>query len=338
VTHLMYNGVDFADGTKAMGSLAELRQQFELAMPRFAAEYADFERDPYLRPEDAIDQEALLKRYLIAESFNVARALTRLEQTVAWRKQWRVLEYREPRAARRLFEPATNPGAEMYFADFGLKDRQGQPCLVGRLRMCNPTRMNAFNHLRAGIFVVEQAALALRHPNQSASYILDLSYLDFDATYSASAPASARRKGRQEGEHDAGAATEEDLEPVQSEQNATALSEPADIAALYPGLTPGLSVLRAAMGIMNAHYPELVAKIYIWHADWSFYAVSKIFLLWVNDRTRKKFKFVGKGYTEWAESTLLDDFDEAALPPEFGGSGPPLEQDNFLRQAVDRYG
>ena len=109
-----------------------------------------------MSPREPIDGDALLKRYLIAEEFNVAKATERLSATVRWRCHWRVLEYESPGAARRLFEPATNPGSEMYFADIGLRDKHGRPALVGRLRMCNASAMHPFNHLRAGIFVIER--------------------------------------------------------------------------------------------------------------------------------------------------------------------------------------
>ena len=44
-------------------------------------------------------------------------------------------------AASELFSEESNPGAEMYFADSLLQDKEGRPYAAGRLKFANPENM-----------------------------------------------------------------------------------------------------------------------------------------------------------------------------------------------------
>ena len=49
----------------------------------------------------------------------------------------------------------SNPGAEMYFSDSLLLDKEGRPYCAGRLKFANPENMHPWHHLRAGALVFE---------------------------------------------------------------------------------------------------------------------------------------------------------------------------------------
>lgn len=110
--------------------------------------------DPYF----TVNVKGLLQRYLAASKYDVREALIRLEATAKWRKEWNVLDYYRAGAAAELFSEDSNPGAEMYFADSLLMDKEGRPYAAGRLKFANPENMHPWHHLRAGVLVFELMA------------------------------------------------------------------------------------------------------------------------------------------------------------------------------------
>jgi hypothetical protein len=176
--------------------------------------------------------------------------------------------------------------------------------------------MHPWRHLRAGVFMVERMSLKLE-PGQQACYILDGRPTDFRASYSATggraaAPppprrATAGREGR---------------------------DAPAALVAQYGELGAGLSVLRAALGIVTAHYPELLHRVVFYEADLLFRAAYAVFSLWLDPRTRRKLLFVGRGLGNAPPERMCDMFGPG-LCAEFGGGGAPLDGDAFIRRAVE---
>mmetsp|Transcript_4627 Transcript_4627/g.8867 ORF Transcript_4627/g.8867 Transcript_4627/m.8867 type:complete len:216 (-) Transcript_4627:12-659(-) len=101
----------------------------------------------------------------------------------------------------------------------------------------------------------------------------------------------------------------------------------------HDNLPPGLPVLKEAIRIVNAHYPELLARIFFYQAPMWFRMMFAIFSLWVDDVTRKKFVFVSQG----EEDKFLQHISVSQLPKELGGQGISLDTDGFIAHAVERY-
>ena len=127
--------------------------------------------DPYF----TVNVKGLLQRYLAASKYDVREALIRLEATAKWRKEWNVLDYYRAGVAAELFSEDSNPGAEMYFADSLLMDKEGRPYAAGRLKFANPENMHPWHHLRAGVLVFELMATKVASMGKGpGSYILDI--------------------------------------------------------------------------------------------------------------------------------------------------------------------
>ncbi|CAJ1361967.1 unnamed protein product, partial [Effrenium voratum] len=143
----------------------------------------DVDADPML----TLDVPGLLRRYLIAEDWNVDKAEQRLQSTISFRRKWQILEYYKTGAAKHLYEEASNPGSEMYFADSLHKDLQGRPYMVGRVDLCNGEQMHPWRHLRAGIFALDRLAIKVIHSRAGyASYLLDIGKVNMRGTVSGS--------------------------------------------------------------------------------------------------------------------------------------------------------
>ena len=135
--------------------------------------YPNLMDDPLLTPAAAEDREALLKRYLIAEDFALAKSIERLEATLRFRRDWDVIALHQPGAARRVLTEECNPGCEAYFTHTEYTDKGGAPLLVARLVLCSSDNTHPWRHLRAAVFVCERAALKMKHPVQAGAYIVD---------------------------------------------------------------------------------------------------------------------------------------------------------------------
>lgn len=267
-----------------------------------------------------LDPEALVCRYLIAEDNDVALATKRLRETIAWRREWRVLEYHEPGAAQRLYPEAINPGSEMYFADSGRKDRKGQPFMVGRLRLANAENMHSWRHLRAGIFAVEMLAIeVIRGGLGYSSYILDIGPVEEIGHFSCTGGGNRDLKESRNPYYKAGAGREASPECL----------------ARFGELNTGMSITKAAMHIGSKYYPEMLGRVVFLRSNLLFSLAFKVFKMWAHKRSRDKFEFVG-GTLDPPLQKLQEFYSPEALPEEFGGTGWRLAGDTFLREAVER--
>ena len=89
-----FNGHSFLDKDRP-AKLVELAARWAeiRSAPDNTEAHPRLDVDPILSPATEEDREALLKRYLIAEDFNVGKAATRLESTLRFRGQFRVLDF-----------------------------------------------------------------------------------------------------------------------------------------------------------------------------------------------------------------------------------------------------
>ena len=117
--------------------VSALDEKFEQICSDLRPTYEYIDRDPYLCITDNVRRAALLKRFLLSEELNIEKAAARLRATVEFRRDWNVQEYHEPGAASKLIPEASNPGAEIYFADSLRTDKDGLPFLVGRIGILN---------------------------------------------------------------------------------------------------------------------------------------------------------------------------------------------------------
>jgi hypothetical protein len=187
----------------------------------------------------------------------------------------------------------------------------------------------SFSLLSPGMACFERVLCKLTYPNYHGSYILDIGNLDFQATVSASAdnsknPISGKKNRKRQPQRETRAA-----------MGANADAEPWLIAK-YGKLTPGLTVLKAAISMMSSFYPETTKRIYFVNSTTSFLLAFKIFSLWVDSRTRAKFTFIGNGYFDNKPEMLLDVIDSDQLYDNFGGTAGVMEKDDFIREYMER--
>eukprot|EP00931_Biecheleriopsis_adriatica_P103355 TRINITY_DN78201_c0_g1_i1.p1 TRINITY_DN78201_c0_g1~~TRINITY_DN78201_c0_g1_i1.p1 ORF type:complete len:487 (+),score=112.35 TRINITY_DN78201_c0_g1_i1:84-1544(+) len=290
------------------------------------------ESDPYLSPRDL---DAMLSRFLRAEMNQkskdpVATAVARLRETAVFRRDYCCIDFHRRGMARRLFMHGTNAGASVYFADYGLRDLDGEPVLVGRISLMvddkapgrKPAdKMIPCTHIRAAVFVAERAAVEVRRCG--GSYILDLGaypaadmvkysnkkYWDADGVINDSAAIKQRR----------------------APQPSVGPHLPS-----HETMPDGLPTLKEALRILTTHYPGLMKRIYFYRPGYLFRAVFKIFSLWVPPDTRAKFVMVHEG-EERKHFLAPGVCDPADVPTEMGGSGASLDGDRFLLNAIERY-
>jgi len=229
--------------------------------------------------------------------------------------------------ARQLFMHDTNPGASMYFGDAGLRDRAGQPVLLGRIALMNDTHapsaawMCPCTHLRAVMFVVERTAYA----SDAASYILDLgAFPEADM---------ARHGHARYWDAHGGIDCGEDVRQRRPPATRVRPTLPE-----HEHMPSGLPVLKEALRMATHFYPESLKKVYFYRPTFLFKAVFKIFSMWVPQHTRDKFVLVSAGeeYDHFL-APRADCCDPQDVPVELGGSGPPMDGDRFLARAVERY-
>lgn len=303
--------------------VVELRARWNATSAQLIQDsYPNLARDPFF----SADLEGLLQRYLIAAKMDVEEALSRMRATAEWRRDWNVLEYYEPGMARRLFSEQTNPGAEMYFADSLQTDRLGRPYVAGRLLFANAENMHPWRHLRAGVLVFElMATKVLALGKGPASYILDIGNVGGVAgTVSGTAGLNRSYDESRNPYYKAGAGT--NAAPSQR-----MLEE-------LGSLDNGFAVLKAAIKILNLHYPGIVGRVTYLNSDMLFWGAFKVFSRWIADRGSIEFNFLGPA--SWREDPvekLLDIYEPSSLFKEWGGSGLSLDGDGFLARAIERY-
>ncbi|KAL1512351.1 hypothetical protein AB1Y20_005611 [Prymnesium parvum] len=337
--------------SSALCSTGRLSQQAEAATPLVARLrrvwlteikpdfLPEVESDPLLSPpsEEALDRT--LSRFVRAEAAAAAtadetlrKAAARLRRTAAFRREYAVRDFYRRGMARALFMHATNAGACVYFADYGLRDRKGEVVIVGRTSLMVDDTAEGHKpadevlpatHLRAALFVIERAAALIR---THGSMILDLS------PYPAEAMRGRSRYWDSDGWVDDTAALLEGRVPSPS------------VGPHLPShatLATGLPVLKEALRLMVDHYPEMLHRVWFYKPSLVFRAIFNIFRLWVPPKTREKFVLVREG-EEHLHFLSRDPSDEQGcapeeLPPELGGTGEPLDGDRFLLRALTRY-
>ncbi|CAE8656400.1 unnamed protein product, partial [Polarella glacialis] len=312
----------------------------------------EIEHDPYLTPPDA---RVMLLRFLRAERNQksadpVASAAARLRETAVFRRDYRCVDFHREGMARRLLMHASNPGpnvltnfdnfslnstgrgASAYFADYGLRDCDGEPVLVGRSSLMMDSKatgrkaadkMIPPTHLRAVVFVCERAACETQH---EGSYILDLS----------SYPDKEMAKHSHSRFWDADGIVDES-ESIN--QHRTKCWDSPSVGPHFPShvsMEGGLPVLKEALRMMTTYYPGLLKRVYFYRPGFLFRALFNIFSMWVAPDTRAKFVMVAKG-EEHLHFLAPGECSPARVPPELGGRGPPLDGDRFLGAAVKRY-
>jgi hypothetical protein len=334
-----FNGVNFNDKDHAL-KLHELSQHWQTIRANNASAYPRLMEDPYLSPTSPQDQEALLKRFLLAEEYNVPKAADRLRATLLFRKRFNMLQFYLPGSGAKTLSERLNPGAEAYFVDSCCVDKEGAPVLIGKVKLCSNDNMHSWAHLRAALFICERIAAKCVHPIQQASYLLDTSPCtkDFVGTYG---PLGGDTKSKHYNKYnrtkEENAATDIGRF-VTSEDPSTIPSE--EINALlkqYGEATPGLKVLKIAMLVLQEYYPESLKRVVFVHSDISFWLLFKIFSLWAQKRTRKKFMFIGNGWKDYPMSSLEEWMDKDQIYKDFGGDGPAMGGDDFVKRAVAMY-
>lgn len=302
--------------------LRDLQIRWQKHVDQLRGTYPQIDVDPFF----VTDLQGLLRRYLIAARFDVDEALSRLQATVQWRREWDVLSYYQPGVARELFSEVSNPGAEMYFADSLALDRWGRPYMAGRLRFANAENMHPWRHLRAGVFVFEMLATKVAQIGRGpASYVLDIGSVG-NITGTISGTAGLDRN------------YDESANPYY-QAGAGATDAPSrQLLEEFGNLDSGFAVLKAAIQILNRHYPGVVSKVFYLNSDMLFWGAFKVFSRWIADRGSIDFNFLGPaGWREEPINKLQEVYMPEQLFSEWGGAGPSLAGDKFLERAIEYY-
>lgn len=317
-------------GVHHIDGLEELRRiWFDDIRPSFAPE---IDRDPYMSPPDV---DSLLARFLKSEldrKGDVASAAARLRETAEWRRDYCCMDFHKKGMARKLFMHASNPGASLYFADIGLRDRSGDPVMLGRVSLMTDDKAPGkkladhripSTHLRAGMFVVERLVHEAR---DGASYILDCGpYPKEDM-----ARHSNKRYWDADGVLDCSVAIKKRCPPSHSV---------GPHMKYHESMEDGLPVLKEAMRMTTTYFPEQLQRVYFYRPGFLFRAIFAIFSLWVSPATRKRLIIVNEGeeHKHFLAPSGPGTCDAADVPKEFGGSGASLDGDHFLARAMERY-
>ncbi|KAL7551121.1 hypothetical protein ACHAWF_014320 [Thalassiosira exigua] len=344
------------EGAGLEDALALLRPAFESLRTTSGEDGGVFPEDPIFGTYDAAgvaphDVEMTLIRYLRAARASSSKrdrvdarkvadeALDRIRKTLEYRREYDVLSMHAPGMARKLMLHDTNPGACMYLADAGVVDKKDQPVLVGRLGLMMSEDAEQHepivpaNHLRAVLFAFERmaASLKLDRGQRRGIYILDCGMDRKSAPDLYDAVDSRPRFWSNAGRL------------IVDGLTMSGWKDKGDGKRTIPGvlphlehhatIDPGLSVLREALRQLTEHYPDVMERVYFVRPPLSFRAFVKVFSLMVDQETAEKFVVVPAGY----ESTLLERVASERLPSDFGGEGPGLGRDDFLKTALARY-
>jgi len=275
--------------------------------------WPDMDKDVMMRDDAEVSRQLLL-RFLHAEDGKVDKALARLEKTAHFRMRYAIGEMYRPNMARRLF---TTKGAEMYFCNSaGLRDRHGCQYLVGRLMLCG--EIHPKNHMRAAMLVIERASLDLqKNKAPGINYILDLQPVTEKGTVSGTG-----------GGKNLASTTHHKPEKAKD-----GIDKDWDILAWHDCVGAGFPTLKEALRMLERHYPETLRRVFFYNAPFWFYAIFKVFSLWV-PRSKDKFVFVSKG----KEQAIFSEIEPSQLFPEFGGcAARSLGNDDFIAEAIKAY-
>jgi len=106
----------------------------------------------------------------------------------------------------------------------------------------------------------------------------------------------------------------------------------------FGSLDNGFAVLKAAIQILNRHYPGIIGQVYYLNSDMLFWGAFKVFSRWIADRGAIDFQFLGPvGWRERPISELQETHAPEQLFEEWGGTGQSLDVDQFLARAIEFY-
>lgn len=101
----------------------------------------------------------------------------------------------------------------------------------------------------------------------------------------------------------------------------------------------GLEFAKRLAQLLGAQFPERAAKVFLINTPRWFNAVWKLVALFVDATTKKKISVFGSGSINKALAELHELCGGPAyLPPEYGGTGPPLSEaptDNIIKAHVE---
>jgi hypothetical protein len=284
--------------------------------------------DPVLSPPDV---NSLVKRFLVSERNQgstdpVKTAAARLRSTAEWRRDYQCVDFHRPGMARQLLMHKTNPGACIYFGDYGLRDRKGDPVLVGRVSLMTDHKAKGWKpadkmvpapHLRAAMFILDRAAVETK---SAGSYILDVGAFPKEDI-------GDSRYWDADGYVDCSHCIKQKKAPSPTV---------GPHLPYHESMPDGLPVLKESMRMAQTYYPGFLKRVYFYRPGLLFRSIFAIFSMWVPADTRQKFVMVKEG-EEHLHFQAPDMCAATDLPPEFGGSGTPLRGDRFMAAAVARY-
>ena len=101
----------------------------------------------------------------------------------------------------------------------------------------------------------------------------------------------------------------------------------------------GLGVLKEALRMILNNYPESMHRVWFYRPALAFRFSFSIIRLLVPRRTREKFVLVREGEerAHFLHPSAASGCAPEVLPPEFGGTGLPLDGDRFLLRAIEFY-
>ena len=91
------------------------------------------------------------------------------------------------------------------------------------------------------------------------------------------------------------------------------------------------SSLSFKFRLITTYYPELLSKVYFVNSPFWFKPLFAVFSLWIPKDTRRKLVFVSKN----PEKIVTIGRDNVSS--DFGGDGQSMEDDGFLKRAIDFY-
>ena len=240
----------------------------------YLVSYPDLVHDRYLSYKDKatdLREAILLGRFLKAmvnqkERKPVEAAMERMDEVVEYRREYRCNDFFLPNMGSLLFREGTNPGSEMYFCDSCLKDKYGLPYILGHLGLCNNDRIDAPNHLRAAMMVIDREACAFMKAGlvggrlPKASYILNLT--DLAPSFTGTASGTGYGTGVK-----AKMKSQKVTQTKVNVQGSSGSTNPASHVGIKPHLPshyrlgPGLGTLKEASRLLSGMYPEFLENM-----------------------------------------------------------------------------
>ena len=159
-------------------TLCQTRDSWRTQYTTFCEFYPKLSKDPYfVDSTNEVTEASFISRFLRAtvnekHADPVEATLRRIKTVMTYRRDFDTNAFYTPDMAFKLFNPESNPGAEMYFCDGCAVDKNGMPFITGRLNLCDDDFLDAANHLRAAMFVLDRGGRASLMKTPTDGYIL----------------------------------------------------------------------------------------------------------------------------------------------------------------------